>query len=916
MTSFKNNTLEAAFRSLIRYRLLLPILIAAISTMTTVSYFTGRVLQKQQERFNASISHTTQIFIALSAQELDAIAVAIPDISLDTTQEFMEAQWKTHGSFDTIYLISTSGIIQAIAPMDKRYLGFDMSRQDYYLSLNCTEEINISSTFSSLRTGDPTVYISRCAADGRLLVGELNLSTLQETTSMGASQFPEVVVLVVDQNGTLIAHPDFNQVERQNNISHWKIVQTGFQDQRSMGYYWREGRFWFGTTEKVEPIGWLIITEVPFWVVYGPALSASTAMIAFLILISSVAVQRFSKRVHQQVVQPLKRLSISTDALAAGDYSISHTIPRDSYSLSEIRHLIANFQNMSETISSREKLLRESEKQYRGLVENSPDAIIVHNQHQIVYVNDAARKLYKTEHDAQIIGIPLLALIHPVSQPMAAMRFKSIHDNKERSVLPLAEQKHVRFDGAVFDAETLTSSIFFEGRYEAQTIIRDISRRKDEEERLKYLASHDFLTDLPNRFFFEEVLQHTIAKIKRTNMTGAVLYLDIDQFKGINDTYGHAVGDVVLKEIAAKLRATVREEDIIARIGGDEFVILLDSIKDAANAAQVAQAVLNACSKPIHLEHRRMSISFSIGIAIFPKDGVDAQELLQMADAAMYKAKDEGKNRAKFYSSEMRKKTEDRIQIISYLQYALEKDEFYLVYQPQFAVKDGRCIGAEVLLRWQHPKLGTLNPGRFIEMAEETGLILPIGEWVLRKACEQSKDWQDIAPHDFHIAINLSNLQLKQPNLLDKLAEILKTTGANPSNLEIELLENVVFENPESAIERLFKLKSLGVKLAIDDFGTGYSMLGYLARFPFDHIKIDQRLAPNILVEPKEAAIVSGIIAISRELGLTVIAEGIETQEQLDFYQSLGCNYFQGWYYSKAVDANTITALLKNGCHL
>ena len=912
MSHSNTPSLENAFLSLIRYQLLLPIIIAAILTMGAISYLTGQTLKKQQERFNASISYTTEIFISYAGQELEALIASYPVESLSRIQDFMQAHWEAHSIFDTIYLISAEGTIEGLAPFDERYLQFDMSRQDYYHSIDCAQGTNISNSFSSLRTGEPTVYISRCLENGSIFVGELNLSALQKATLKGMPLFPEVIVLVVDRDGTLIAHPDFQKVEQRENISDWEIVQAGLNDSRSVSYYWREGILWFGTTEKIEPVGWLIITEVPFSVVYGPSIGASALIIIFLILIFTISVRNFSKQAQRQVVMPLKLLSDSTDALAAGNYATSYTIPRESYHLDEIQHLIRNFQNMSSSISSREKLLRESEKQYRGLVENSPDAIIVHNQNQIVYVNDAARRLYKVTQDEQIIGVPILRITHPISQPMLASRLKSIQEAKKTTVLPLAEQKHIRFDGSVFDAETLTSSIFFEGKYEFQTIVRDISRRKDEEERLKHLASHDYLTDLPNRLFFEEVLQHIIAKLKRTNTIGAILYLDIDQFKAINDTHGHATGDALLQETATKLCTLVRGEDFIARIGGDEFVILLASLHNTSNAAQVAEAIRQAFSKPFIIDEKQLTISFSIGISIFPKDGDNAPTLLQLADAAMYKAKNEGKNRAKFYSSDMRQQSEERVQILSYLQYALQRNEFFLVYQPQFESENGHCIGAEVLLRWQHPKLGQVQPNRFIAIAEETGLILPIGEWVLKTACEQIKIWQDIAPDDFHVAVNLSNLQMKQPNILSKLENIIQATGINPSILEIELLENIVFESPEAALELLFRLKALGVKLAIDDFGTGYSMLGYLARFPFDHLKIDQRIAPNILVEPKEAAIVSGIISISQQLGLTVIAEGIETKKQLDFFQSIGCKYFQGWYFSREVDADTITKLLQN----
>ena len=279
----------------------------------------------------------------------------------------------------------------------------------------------------------------------------------------------------------------------------------------------------------------------------------------------------------------------------------------------------------------------------------------------------------------------------------------------------------------------------------------------------------------------------------------------------------------------------------------------------------------------------------------------------------MYEAKYEGKHRSKFYSNEMRAKTEERLAILSYLQHALEKNEFSVLYQPQVNAKTGMFIGVEALLRWNHPTRGLIRPGQFIELAEESGLILPIGEWILETVCQQIKAWEDILPENSHVAVNLSNLQLKQPDLISKIKNILSNSKIDPTMLEIELMENIVFQNPREALNKLFELKSMGIKLAIDDFGTGYSMLGYLAHFPFDHLKIDQRLAPNVPTDQKEAAIVSGVITIGQNLGLTVIAEAVESIELVKFYQSLGCHDFQGWYYSREIEADEITKMLKSG---
>ncbi|MCP4143414.1 MAG: EAL domain-containing protein [Chloroflexi bacterium] len=912
MNSVKKRTLASAMGTLLLYQLLLPIIIASILTLVVVSYFTANILETQQERFNDSISYSIEDFIEYSSRELDAIAFMVSDASIEDINMAMQAQWSSYDIFETFYLLDSHGMIITLTPMDQRYLGFDMSRSEYYLSVECTKDINISSPFPSLRTGEPIVYLSRCIDDKYLLVGELNLNSLQETVYANQPRLPEACVFVVDQRGTILAHPDFEHVTKKDNISNWEIVDTGLREEESTIYYWRDGNFWFSTAESIDPMGWLVITEIQFGVVFGPYIVAGLGMVFFLLLIFSVSLQRFSIAAQRQVVFPLTKLGQSSDALASGDYEKSQVLGQDTYSLLEIERLVDNFQNMRQAIISRATLLRESEKQYRRLVENSPDAILVHHNGIAVYVNNAALQLYKAENLETVIGMQVLDFIHMDSKDVASARLQRIDEAGYTIVMPMIEQKHVKFDGTVFDAEVITSSIFFEGRYEAQTIIRDISRRKDEEIRLQYQVSHDFLTNLPNRFFLEDVLERTLAKAKRAQTVGAILYLDLDGFKAINDTYGHATGDVVLKVAAKKLENALRKGDIVARLGGDEFVVLVDTISSKKDVDQIANNILHIFSDPIMIGQDEIHLSLSIGVSLFPDDGETAQILLQTADTAMYEAKREGKDRFKFYSSQMRVQTEERIAIVTYLQYALIREEFTILYQPQMNAKTGNLTGAEALLRWNHPTRGLIRPGQFIDLAEETGLILPIGEWMLKKVCEQIKQWEELVPEDFHIAINLSNLQLMQPNMVSIFEKNLSNSGINPSMLEIELMENIVFQNPREALNKLFKIKSMGIKLAIDDFGTGYSMLGYLAHFPFDHLKIDQRLAPNLPVDNKEVAIVSGVITIGQDLGLTVIAEGVETIEQVNFYKSLGIHDFQGWYFSHEITVDEMTKVLKN----
>ncbi|MBN1303631.1 MAG: EAL domain-containing protein [Anaerolineales bacterium] len=905
-----DRSLPSAFQALIRGNLLLPVILALVGVLAGTAYIGGREVENQQAKFNDSISIVIENFVDYASNELDAIAYAIENGSIEEAELFMQAQWKVQGVFDTIYLLDEQGIIRAMVPLDSRYLGFDMSRRDYYTELDCTVGINISDPFSSLRTGQPTVYLSRCIDQKWLLVGELNLGSLQDTVLFSQADYSQVSVAVIDQNGTLLAHPEFDRVARQDNISNWRIVQTAKQAGDLTLRYWRDGRLWIGNARLVQPMGWMVITEVPYVVVYITYLIAALIMTLLMVIIFSLAIQRFSFQVQQKMVRPLTNLSESTSALASGDYAASELLLDSPQYFEEIEKLIINFQKMSKAIFSRESLLKESEKQYRRLVENSPDAILVHHQNKIVYANQAAVRLYRAPDAKVIIGKSMLSITHSESSALVRKQLKRINRADRTTVLPLSEQKHIRFDQSVFDAEVITSSIFFEGGYEAQTIVRDISRRKDEEMRMKYLATHDFLTDLPNRFQFQTVLRKVLSKSEQDQTIGAVLYLDLDGFKAINDAYGHAVGDETLKFVARKLQLAVNT-GVVFRLGGDEFVILLEDLQNLQNATLVANSILMEFSNPLMIENEEVQLSFSIGISVFPQDGNDPRQLLQAADLAMYKAKDEGKHCYKYYSSEMGVQIQERISIIAYLHKALEKKELFLEYQPQIDSETGTMIGVEALLRWRHPEFGVIRPGRFIDLAEETGLIIPVGEWIIRSVCQQVKDWKKWIPDPFHVAINLSNLQLKQPDLVPVFRTILKNCKIDPGLLELELSENVVFQSRKEALEKLLDLKSLGLKLAIDDFGTGYSTLGFLPHFPFDHLKIDQRLAPDILTDPKEAAIISGVITISNKLGLKVIAEGVESYEQIEFFKSQGCTVFQGYYYSDSVRADEITRILQ-----
>ena len=435
-------------------------------------------------------------------------------------------------------------------------------------------------------------------------------------------------------------------------------------------------------------------------------------------------------------------------------------------------------------------------------------------------------------------------------------------------------------------------------------------KRQQAETTLRYQAFHDLLTGLPNRMLFNDRLPLALANAHRNETMLIVMFLDLDRFKTINDTLGHAIGDQLLQAVATRLSSCLRESDTIARWGGDEFTLLLPQISSAEDAAKSAQRLIEALKPAFHLGVHELYISSSIGIALYPHDGDDAQTLLKNADAALYRVKEHGRNGYQIYTPAINSQASALLALESSLHHALERQEFVLHYQPQINVSTGKITGMEALLRWQHPDLGLLLPCVFIPLAEENGLIVPIGEWVLRTACAQNKVWQAAGLPPLRMAVNLSARQFQQSHLVETVAQILAETSLNPCHLELEITETVVMHDVSFTTSMLKELQAMGVKLAVDDFGTGYSSLGYLKHFPLNTIKIDQSFIRELTIDPNDAAIVTAVIALGRGLNMNVVAEGVETQAQLDYLRSHHCEEMQGYWFSRPMPAATATQFL------
>lgn len=539
-------------------------------------------------------------------------------------------------------------------------------------------------------------------------------------------------------------------------------------------------------------------------------------------------------------------------------------------------------------ITARKKMeqqLKESEERYKGLAGVAFDGVAIHFDGILLQSNHAFDAIFGYENDTK--GRSLYELIADEQREYLRRELDSGN---------VLELEALRSDGQRVFIEASTRACTFLGEPAYVTAIRDISARKNAEKAIRHQAYFDGLTGLPNRLLFFDRLGVAVAQAAREGSQLAVMFLDLDRFKSVNDSLGHNVGDLLLFETAGRLVSCLRRGDTVSRLGGDEFTILLNDLKEPGDALIVAEKIIRAINEPFLIQDEPINIGVSIGVSLFPEHGDDPNLLISNADAAMYYAKDNGRNHFHVFTQETASKKSNVLNLESRLRHAIENQEFVLYYQPKHSLSSGRLVGAEALLRWIHPERGIIMPDEFIELAEDSRLILPLGDWVLRECCRQSKAW---ARDHFKISLNLSPWQLHEPSLIASVDDALRQSGADPFALEIEITETVAMQNPGQTLSVLRELTSRNLSISLDDFGKGYSALNYLKQFPVDTIKIDMSFIRDVLTEPKDAAIIRAIILLGHNLDMKVLAEGIETKEQHEFLKAEGCDLAQGYYYAR-----------------
>ena len=553
----------------------------------------------------------------------------------------------------------------------------------------------------------------------------------------------------------------------------------------------------------------------------------------------------------------------------------------------------------------RETEERQQEEKFRSIYEGSHDAIVLLSEHGFFDCNQRALEIFGLKDKAELLAhhpSEFSPPVQPDGQDSLTASNQKIARALQQGTIDF-EWRHRRKNGEEFPAEVVLSTFTYGGARVLQATVRDITKHKAAQQQVEFLAYHDALTGLPNRVLSKDRFELAISYAEREQTKVALAFLDLDNFKTINDSLGHVVGDALLQAVATRLKECLRDTDTLSRLGGDEFLIVLGGLSDLDTIAQLAEKILARLTESFAVEGHELSTSLSMGVAVYPDDGKDYDSLLQKADTAMYQSKEAGRNTYRFYTEQMNVDAIEHLQIRNSLRKGLERGEFVLHYQPQFDLNTHAIVGAEALIRWRHPEFGLMAPGRFISIAEDSGRIVEIGEWVLREACRQATAWHQTGLPEIVVAVNLSAMQFKRGDLEQSVIRALTESGLAPHLLELEMTESILIQDTERVLTTVQRLKSLGVKLSIDDFGTGYSSLSYLKTFAVDKLKIDQSFVRDMADDPNDAAIVRAIIQMAKSLNLKTIAEGVETGRNIEMLRLQRCDEAQGYYFSRPIPA-------------
>ena len=804
--------------------------------------------------------------------------------------------------FEALIIVSPKLTVLADNPTRQGRVGADVSSLEHLRRVIETGLPVVSRPFVGVVTGQPLLAMSVPVYDsvGNLIAivsGTLDilspafLGGINRAHSDSQGQF----VLTTRERTTIVG-----------DLS--RLMLSSYAEPGVMPVYDRALAGWEGTDQGVDPAGrrmlmsfrtvepldWVAGVVLPVEEAFAPIVR-SQRMAMLLLLVASMLVGLLVWFVMRGFLRPLFALRDNVVALRS-DPSRAHELPVGE---GEVGEVASDFYRLFEDLSrSREESVARAEE-LQSILDASPIAIVMLREHRIQLVNPAFERMFACVA-ADATERTLEAYFEDHAAYIEICR--RIESGLEEARVLRFEQRFVDARGQWFWANVYVRALDPTRPEKGPVmLIEDISEQKLSEERIRHLAEHDPLTDLPNRMLFNDRANQALARCRREGRRFALLFVDLDRFKNINDTLGHHIGDQLLRVVAGRIVSCVRESDTVSRPGGDEFTLLLSEIGDPEDAARVAEKLIHSLSEPCRISGRQLLVTASIGISLYPEDGDDIATLMRNADSAMYHSKESGRNAYHYFHLEMNERVCERMLLESALRNAIEADAFELYYQPQFDGVTRRMIGAEALLRWRDQDGTLVPPARFIPVAEEAGLILSIGQWVLEQVCRQQQEWQAAGLPALTVAVNISAQQFRQPRFVDSLRQVITRSGVPAECLELELTERVMLEAVERNIAVLDEVRRMGVRVSIDDFGTGYSSLSYLKRLPIDALKIDQTFVRDVVVDADDAAIVDAIIGLARNLRLQVIAEGVENEEQLEFLQRAGCRHMQGYLFAPAL---------------
>ena len=791
--------------------------------------------------------------------------------------------------------------------------GGDFSDRDWYAAMVESPGFVVGRLVIGKLSGKPiipTTYPVRDAAGRlqRIVVASLDVAWLEQALSQ-RDRLHDAAVSLIDSQGVVVARQphDGALVGKPYRVEWVRTAIVAGQAEGAGKARAAEGDIRLLTFARLADTGLYVVASHSKSHVLERVVAdfrGNLLFLGFFTVLTLVAAWFLSESFLRR---PLLGMARAAAQIAAGDFTARAGLGRARGELSELARA---FDDMAGS-------LERSFLQTQRVMEVTPEAILMTDaEGRIVMANARTEGLFGYGRD-ELIGQPIEMLV-PSDHRDAHVRYRDgyyarpvVREMGERRL----DLKGQRKDGSVFPVDVSLGPLVTEQGRWVIAAVRDVSERQHFEAEILHQATHDGLTALPNRTLFRELLVHGMAQAARTHGLLAVLFLDLDGFKTVNDTLGHAEGDVLLREVARRIIGVLRRDDVVARQGGDEFTILMQGVKDVQDISLIADKLLEAVAQPFVSGPHTMQVTASVGITVFPLDDTDVDALLRNADTAMYQAKSDGKNAFRFYTAEMNAAMRTRLDIESGLRQALRDGHLVLHYQPQVSVDDGRIVGVEALIRWRHPERGLVPPATFIPVAEESGLIEAIGEWVLAEACRQIQAWRAAGVGDIKVAVNLSARQFRKPNLLEVVRGILVETGVDqcPWLLELELTESMVMHDIERNVVTMQRLREMGLLLSIDDFGTGYSSLSYLKRFPVHMLKIDRSFIDGVITDAEDAVIAMAIVGLGHNMKLGVIAEGVETAEQWNWLKVAHCDQAQGYHFCPPQPADELAPLLQAG---